>query len=358
MSIVKVQARLVTLQLAEPYTIAYETFSSASNVVILLHTDQGVIGCGCSAPEQAVTGETPESVLQGVLDSAGWLRDTPSDELGSAVTRLRDRFPEQPALCAGLDMALHDLRARELGVPVYALLGAHARPLLTSITIGIASVTETLAKAMACVDKGFRSLKVKGGLSVEQDIERILKIRESVGPGVTLRFDANQGYSLEDTRRFLRQVREANLEVLEQPVPAQALDLMKQLCEDSCVPIMADESLVSLEDATRLVSGPGAHAVNLKLMKNGGIIGASRIRDMATSAGLTVMVGCMDELALGIVAALHFALTCGPDVLVDLDGHLDVLDDPTAGAVRLEQGRLMPAPEPGLGIDPARLTAG
>jgi L-alanine-DL-glutamate epimerase-like enolase superfamily enzyme len=340
------------LPLTRPYTIAYHSVDSVSNWIVELHTDTGFIGYGAASPSEYVTGET-ESACAAALsqDHLAWLLGSDPRELPRLCRKLNDRLAATPAARAAVDMALHDLLAQHLELPLVRMLGQAHERLPTSITIGIKSVAETLEEADEYLGRGFRMLKVKLGMNLEEDIERLSKLREGVGAGIGIRVDPNQGYSVSDVERFITATADLDIEFLEQPMAAADIDAMRQLPAVVRRCLAADESLLNERDALHLLNpSPACGIFNIKLMKCGGIRPAQRIATFAETAGIELMWGCMDESIISISAALHTALASPATAYLDLDGSFDLARDVVSGGFTVNNGYLTPCDQPGLGL--------
>ena len=348
MRIIAVEYERFDLELTEPYTIAYETITSASNFILKAETSTGLIGFGCAAPDPVITGETAETVESAIKEII-----IPALVGNNAFHYAQILKEIQPLIKSSaktmVDLCLYDLISKKADVPLYQYLGGYKREIPTSITIGIMSFDETMKKAQTFVNDGFGILKLKGGLNVDEDIEKVHQLRKK-HPNITLRFDGNQGYSLDQALYFLKQTMRDSIEILEQPTSVNAEELMGVLSKESAIPVMADESLKTLKDAFRLTSKGYTDMINIKLMKVGGIWEALHINSVAKSAGNEVMVGCLDECSLGIAAGLHFALSRPNIVYADLDAHLDFIQDPFKDLFTIEKGVMRPNEKPGLGL--------
>ncbi len=335
-----------------PYTIAFKTVSDVAAVFVHLELEEGLYGIGAGNPSQQVVGEsiedTENAVSHGHLD---FLLGRDIREFYTLQKEVQENLPKTPAARAAVDIALHDAFTKYLNVPLATFLGQEIDTLPTSVTIGIKNVEDTIEEAREYHGLGFRVLKVKTGHSVEVDIERMVKLKEVFGDEMTIRVDANQGYTRDDLEKFYQATKNMPIELIEQPVPADAIDVLKALPEDIKKLIAADESLKSPYDAFILANAPSACGIfNIKLMKSGGVYPGMQIANIAKYSNTELMWGCNDESSVSITAALHASLSSKMTRYIDLDGSLDLEVDVVTGGFTIENGYMRVTNAPGLGV--------
>jgi L-Ala-D/L-Glu epimerase len=351
--ILRASARVEEFPLTRPYAIAGQApLDRVGNVVVEIESDSGMRGLGAGSPGEHVTGETLDACAAALTgDGLSWLSGRDPRAVPALCREAERRWPEAPAARAAVDIALHDLLATAIGLPLCDLLGRAHDAMPTSITIGIKPLDETLGEAVEYVGRGFRCLKVKIGDDLEGDVERLVRLRERVGARTTIRVDANVGYTIEETRLFFERTARLGLELVEQPVPRELFPRLGELREPWRRAVAADESLHGEEDALALAAPePLCGIYNIKLMKCGGVWAAGRIAAIAETAGVALMWGCMDESRISIAAALHAAFASPATRYLDLDGSLDLARDVVDGGFVLEDGIMRTTAEPGLGV--------
>jgi L-alanine-DL-glutamate epimerase-like enolase superfamily enzyme len=329
----ELSARIVTLRLAETFTISRGSEDEAHVVQVEL-TQDDVSGFGEAAPIERYD-ETAESALAYVEAHADALGEDPF-----ALDEIFERLPrEQFAARAALDAALHDLQGKLLGLPVHRLLGLRRGGPPTSWTIWLGDPDVMAQRAEKTSGEGrFRRLKLKLGGRDGLDLERVRAVHDVTD--LPLQVDVNEYWSLDEALEYLPQM---DLQYCEQPLPASSDD-GPELKSKSPVPIFVDEDCHTLADVAQCAER--AHGINIKLAKSGGIREAVRMAHAARALGLGVMLGCMVESGLGIAAGAHMSGLCDH---VDLDGNLLLADDPWPG-VELVDGVQIPSDAPGLGV--------
>jgi len=329
------------------FKIATGSSDTAENVIVKVKCGDE-FGVGNANPTN-VTQETLASV-EGFLSMAKKkIIGTDECDLLKLHQRLDAIAPGNTAAKAGVDIAVFDMISKRENKPLYEFLGGSKDRILTDMTIGIESRDVTVKKATQHCKAGFRALKVKVGLDLNEDIKRVSAIREAVGPSIELRVDANQGYTVDQAIGFSEAMRSLDVVVIEQPVNAADLVGLKRVTEESEVPIMADECVKSSADARRIAREGIADMINIKLMKSAGINDAVMINRLAEATDINTMIGCMGEIQVSIAAGLHFALSSKNVVYADLDSHFNILEDPSSG-LTFEDGCLIATKKPGLGI--------
>jgi len=348
MQITKAEVTPVELKLNQPVRMAgIPPIDAVTGVFVRLETQDGRNAWGCGVVHPYMTGQDPDDVLRVCRDAADLVPDLhPIDieySLSHLMPLLKD-FP--PALCA-FDLAFHDLLGLASGMPLYRLLGGFRRKIQTSATIQIGSVEESVAIAKKRVQDGFRLLKIKGGIDPQEDIQRVRAIHR-VFPDLNLRLDADGGYSIEDALEVARMLGD-RLEMLEQPTSADGWEGMYQVTRHSPIPVLADQSISDPRSALELAVNHSADGFSIKIGCCGGLNNARQMDGVARAVGLVMMVSCLIEPALLTAAGLSMALSSPGVGYADLDGYIDLANDPTVPGFILEDGWLVATDVPGLG---------
>lgn len=353
MKITDVKLGILRAPLRVPFKTALRSVDSIEDVVVEIHTDTGNVGYGEAPPTGAITGETKGSIIAAFKDHINKTiigRDI--DDLENLLIDLNKCIVKNTSAKAACDMAIYDLYGQLYKIPVHKLLGSSRKNIETDITISVNPPDIMAADAIYAVQKGYDVLKVKVGIDHSLDVERLVKIREAVGDKPKIRIDANQAWTPKEAVRILDKMQEnlIDLELVEQPVIYHDLEGLKYVTDNSTVPVLADESVFSPEDALEIVKTKSADMINIKLMKCGGIYNALKITSLAELAGVECMLGCMLEAKISVNAAVHLA--CAKQIITkfDLDGPILCTHDPVIGGSVFEEKDITVSNDYGLGI--------
>ncbi len=340
------------IPMRDVFQIATMSLTEANNVLIRIETNEEIVGWGEGAPFHALVGETQELTFAAAKEFRPLLIGKNPLAIDAIVHLMDAHLPHNTTLKSAIDMALYDIAAKVAGLPLYAFLGGEKKEMETDMTVGICSPAEAAEKALAIRKMGFNMIKVKLGLNAKDDYQRLKNIREAVGEEVILRIDANQGWDRMTAKSNLDSYNDFNIEFCEQPCKANDLNGMKYVSHNTNIPVMADESLFSVNHALNMIREDVVPYFNIKLSKSGGIHNAIKIAHLAEAGEIPSMVGCMSETRLGLSAAVHFGLVSPILQFFDLDSHLEHSIDPIEGGMYVENGMIRIPDEPGIGATP------
>ena len=355
MKITDIKAEKVRIELTVPFRVAFAEINYSENLLLKVSTDEGIDGYGEAAPMPFVTGETIDSVISVInMIRPGLIGMDPMDI--EKIHELMDTciYGNSSAKCA-VDLAVYDLMGKFMGQPVYKLLGGYSNRVQNDITIGISTPELMAEEARQHVLKdGFHILKIKAGINVEEDIRAMRLIRETVGPHIRLRVDANQGYSASDAVYAIQEFKKAGIEAVAQCLPHWDFEGSAYVrSKVSGIRIMLDESIHNHLDAARACKNGCADILNIKLMKCGGLFRASQINSIAEAFGVTCMVGCMMETKLATTAGVSLVAAKKNITEADCDSFLFYADEQTGmtGGFTRDNDIFTLLDAPGFGLD-------
>lgn len=353
MKITEVRLGHISVPLRVPFKTALRQVNSVEDVIVEVHTDTGAVGYGEAPPTGVITGDTTGAIIGALKDHIiKTVVGRGVDEFEDLMTALNDCILKNTSAKAAMDMALWDLYGQLYKIPVYKLMGGARKNIVTDITISVNDPEEMARDARNAIERGYDCLKVKVGANPALDVARLAAVRQAAGSDVLIRIDANQAWSPKQAVTLLNQMQEKGLDIefVEQPVKAHDFEGLKYVTERSYVPVLADESVFSPEDAVKIMQMGAADLVNIKLMKCGGLWNALKIASAAEVYGVECMIGCMLEAKASVNAAVHLA--CGKKIItkVDLDGPVLCSEDPVEGGAVFNEKDITVSDAPGLGV--------
>jgi o-succinylbenzoate synthase len=353
--IIAVDAIPVAVPVRTPLRMAGATVTARTCILVRLHTDEGHSGIGEGVVAPYFTGETLASAVAAVRD---WytpiLQGADPFDVTTLGRQLQRATHGNSAARSAVDIALHDVVARTLGVPLYRLLGGKARERVPTIYhVSNYDPDRDAAEAADAVADGFRLVKVKVGSSdVDRDVACVRAVRETVGEGVGILPDANQGWSVAEAIRFARGVEAAHPLLIEQPVPRDDLAGMAAVRAATPLVIAADEGVFTARDLYQHLHADAVGGVVTKLIKAGGIGGVRAVADVAHAANIGVhLAGMAGETSIAAAAALHVATALAELRFGSGISPHYLADDVVTNPLRPERGDLIVPEGPGLGVE-------
>lgn len=355
MKIKAIEAIPLRIPTKEKYQMAKGTHQALRTLLIKLTTDSRVIGYG--EAHEGVAGYTYETLESMYKIVTNYIAPA---LIGEDIRKIEKigvildsiRMGHNFAKCA-VETAVYDALGRTIGSPITLLLGG---PIKENIEIiggmGIGDVEYMASKAKQLVEDGFKTLKIKVGTpKIEEDIKRVQKVREAIGDSIKIRVDANAGYNLPDALKFLRGIVDLNIEHFEQPIAGTDLDGMARIRQISPIPILADESVHTPQDAYRVIKSGAADMIKIKLSKAGGYTKARKIIDVAEAAGIPIIVGQGICTSVESFAEIHLAASYQNVVpLCEMVGPTKLQSDIAENGLTITQGKVQVPSGPGLGL--------
>lgn len=322
------------IKLKELFVISLGPLTHAENVIVLIHTKEGITGTGECSPFMTINGESMETGMVVGKYLAKILKGANALDIEACHKAMNSVIYANASIKSAFDMALYDIASQQAGLPLYAFLGgSNNKRLFTDYTVSFKDAVSMAADAARIKANGFTVIKVKLGGTKEADIERIQKIREAVGMDIPIRIDANQGWSTSDAIAVLKALEPYNIQHCEEPIPRWNFMELPLIKKQSPIKIMADESCCDEHDAKRLWHMHACDYLNVKLGKSSGIFRAEKIIAFAEEQHINIQMGGFLESRLGFTAAAQVALSSDTIIHCDFDTPLMFEEDPVENGI-------------------------
>jgi L-alanine-DL-glutamate epimerase-like enolase superfamily enzyme len=355
MKIARVEAVPVRVPRAKPMRSAANAGAEivASDFgIVRVHTDEALVGIGEISMNLGRTGACQCAEVEQTLGPALIGRD--ASDIQGAVDAMNRILDDSGPAKAGVEMALFDLVGKELGVPVFRLLGGRVRESApVRWGLGFGPPADGVAELEQWIDRGFHAIKLKVGRpGTGLDEAMVAAVRSAFGDSITIVVDANGGYATPmQAVQELAKLEPYGLQLIEQPLPRSDLDGLAYVRSRLNTPVLADESMRHPRDAYAIAQAKAADVLSVYVCEAGGLIAAAKAFAIGEAAGLPCTLGSQCELGVGTSAMAHLAVAM-PNLAFesDITGHLRYPQDIIVETLRYENGRIFPPDGPGLGV--------
>jgi L-alanine-DL-glutamate epimerase-like enolase superfamily enzyme len=338
--------------------IAANPDEGAPHIIVKITNDEGIVGWGEARPSPRWSYETPESVLTTIRHYLAPALVHQDESNVAGLHALMDSVIApgvqlgQPIAKSAIDLAVHDLLGKKLGMPLIALLGRTGQtPVRLCYVVSASSVEEAVRQTEEGVRRGYHGFKVKTGIHPQNDLTMVQEVVRVAG-GRTIWVDANQGWDLNTAVRLAGRMADLGVAVLEQPLAANNIIGYRDLARRSGLPVVLDESIYTPRDLIQFVRFEAIHGVVIKLCRVSGIFWARQIAEIALAADLLLLGSGLTEGRISLNASAHLFSAFGITMPVDLNGPQFLKDDMVAGQFTYPDQIVTLREEPGIGVEP------
>ena len=354
MKITNIHAAVLKAPLKTPFITSLRRVDMLEDLVVIIECEDGTVGYGEGAPTPQITGETMGSMLAAINYIKPHIIGLDIEAFDTILELVHGLIAKNTTAKSALEIALYDIQAKSLDIPLYKMLGGRQTRFKTDITISMGEIDKMVADSLDAVALGYDTLKIKIGDDPQKDVERIIAIHHTLGKDIALRLDANQGWTAKQSVALLQALESKGMiaEFIEQPVPADDIEGLRYIKERVHTPLLADESVFSLKDAKRLLEMQVIDYINIKLAKTAGITRALELADLCKDFNTKCMIGCMLEGPISVAAGLHVA-SAKADVItmLDLDAVSLLASHPVNSSIFFNESEIILGEETGLGMN-------
>ena len=353
MKISNIRTSTLRAPLKNPFITSLRRVDALEDLVVIVECDDGSVGYGEGAPTPVITGETMGSMVAAIEYIKPFIIGLEIEDFDIILNNIHSTILKNTTAKSALEIALYDLKAKSVKQPLYKMLGGTQTTFKTDITISMGEIEKMISDSLDAVNLGYDTLKIKIGDNAQKDVERIIAIHDALDDNITLRLDANQGWTAQESVALLHALEKRDIiaEFIEQPVAADDIEGLRYIKERVQTPLLADESIFSVKDARKLLERQAIDYVNIKLAKTAGITQALQLADLSAEFGVKCMIGCMLEGPISVTAGVHVA-SAKADIItmLDLDAVSLLASHPVDTSIVFNESEIRLSEDIGLGV--------